>query len=337
MLPLRAAIKNLINYYQPSQPAATIPESKSMQIQREKIPVKVENVAPLDKVVHIGKISGIHEVSGTVWSCVDKISEPDDGVIYKFKLRKDYDFITEKSDQRQSNYQEQSKELFPALEIVDRATLALLNPDTPQDVRENVILRQLYWSAGRIEGDPKHPERSSNPSNWRREEYLNELKPLVGKVEENLRLLNRLGFKVHLEKNPGMFSFLFDNRGVYLFSPDRETLLFRWEQERQLNPNLPQLSIQDSAGIVDDLTFVQNFLDHGVTMSHDKEFVHDVLAHVLPYIQCILNSTIDPSRNIVEEFKILKTGIRTFVDNCLNAERLIERGKSMFRMILKLN
>lgn len=326
MLPLITSIRNFIAHYKPTQPVTVKPENRPMMIQREKIPIQTKEAAPITKVVHVKAISDIARVSGVAWQCVDQIDESDDGVIYKFKLRKEFDFITKESLDIEIIYQKKMKEIFPAVEVVNYDILLLLDPNTDHATKIDYMLKRMMLSPTRINEDKRHPFNVSFPNPAHSLAYTEKLKPLAEKMLENFELLNRLGFKVHFETNPGMLPFLFDHRGVYVSLPDRETLLFRWDQERQRNPNLPEISLEPSEGIADDLTFITNFFDRGITISDDKEFVHDLLSHVLPYLLMILEG-ITQSRNVVEDYKALKIEMRTFIDNCLNAERLIDEGK----------
>ena len=76
--------------------------------------------------------------------------------------------------------------------------------------------------------------------------------------------------------------------------PDREALLYRYNQLRTLSPtfaHLPELSIISSAGIASDLDFVQGLIDYDGLISEGKEFIHDQIIHIVPLLETAINGS----------------------------------------------
>lgn len=69
-----------------------------------------------------------------------------------------------------------------------------------------------------------------------------------------------------------------NQEGVFLELPDAEALSRRWEK------NHPGLEILSSEGVADDRTFIEAFFTHDLLISNGKEFVHDHIFHVVPYL-----------------------------------------------------
>lgn len=106
-----------------------------------------------------------------------------------------------------------------------------------------------------------------------------ELKSGTLKIREHLQLLMQLGYRTERKED-----------GVYLYLPDREALLANWETLREIDPQLPGLTIQSSEGIASDIDYVKAYFTHDAVLSTGKEFLHDHQAHILSVIVLILSS-----------------------------------------------
>ncbi len=108
---------------------------------------------------------------------------------------------------------------------------------------------------------------------------LKDLSPDAQSMRANLKDLQALGYRSERKRE-----------GVYLYLPDREALLARWDKLREARPELPSLRILASKGIADDLSFVRAFFTHDALLSTGKEFVHDHLSHVITTLALILSA-----------------------------------------------
>ncbi|HEY5259411.1 MAG TPA: hypothetical protein VIJ46_02105 [Rhabdochlamydiaceae bacterium] len=106
---------------------------------------------------------------------------------------------------------------------------------------------------------------------------LKDLSPDAQSMRAYLKDLLALGYRAERRED-----------GVYLYLPDREALLARWDKLREVRPQLPDLRILTSQGIADDLSFARAFFTHDALLSTSKEFVHDHLSHVIPTLALIL-------------------------------------------------
>jgi len=76
--------------------------------------------------------------------------------------------------------------------------------------------------------------------------------------------------------------------------PDRDALLYRYNQLRTLSPSwahLPELSITSSKGIASDMDFVQALVQSDGLISDEKEFIHDHFAHIVPLLMTARNGS----------------------------------------------
>lgn len=80
-----------------------------------------------------------------------------------------------------------------------------------------------------------------------------------------------------------------DNTGHYLYLPDKEALLARFEKLRETHPHLRALNIISSEGIASDMDFVKAYIaGYDALLSIGTEFVHDHIFHVIPTIKLML-------------------------------------------------
>ena len=88
----------------------------------------------------------------------------------------------------------------------------------------------------------------------------------------------RLGYKVY--KEGGRW---------FMELPTKEALLHGWEKLRGEDPNLPPLDIVECDGVLDDLSFAENFINRKIVLSRGCDFIHDHQAHVISAISHALH------------------------------------------------
>jgi hypothetical protein len=116
--------------------------------------------------------------------------------------------------------------------------------------------------------------------------------------------------RLHVEEFYSLgYSFENDKNGTYLQLPNREALLARW-QKLKAGSDLPDLSIESSEGISDDLSFVKAYLKHDALLSTGKEFVHDHMTHILPTITRILTEKSAYQDKKAEMVEMIKRNLR---------------------------
>lgn len=195
--------------------------------------------------------------SGHLWQCVSRHPNQDKGYIYTFQLKPEYDDITvsEGSRSRANAADECQAQISPAVEISSKIAL-LYQPGLTLPEFLELFPRSCV---------------SDKLSEFEVAEATN--------MHSLMHWLHDLGYVCR--KN---------EKGVFFEMPDREALLCRWERLREQNPNLPSLDINSSEGIASDESFTEAFLTDDALLSSNKEFIHDSTAHVIPFLELVLQS-----------------------------------------------
>lgn len=243
-----------------------------------------------------------------IWECEKGLQDPDSpGRLYVFKLPDRYDDVTE-SKQRAENLeraQEQINALFPAIQKMGWYVL-FLDPENKKKFIESA-LRYYMWSdyPDAIPGTRKY-------TNLADQLLLTKVIPYVRRMHKHAETLRKLGYGCKCDKN-----------GVYLTLPDHTALLYRWEKLRGELPGLGALDVVSMDGKADAKTFLSLFLEKGMPLDSEAEFVHDHLIHVIPMIILMLESGTYVRRREKITYEMLRDQVRAYIrDLCEKREQI---------------
>lgn len=242
-----------------------------------------------------GETQALAKKNAQIWECVSRHSDLLGGYSYRFKMKPQYDDITLHPDleARQEALREKNRAIFPAVEHLPILS-TLLDPTIGRAVKKEWLIKE-------------HVKRAT---------IDDKLKALIEtKLDVADRLID-LGYKVEATQE-----------AFYLYLPDKEALLARWEKLRQTSPELPPLKIASSVGIADDLSFIEAFFTHDVLLSNDKEFVHDHIAHVIPMLSLQLTSNKGTNPSYKAERKRLEKMVLSRYRRLLVVKKQLQDGK----------
>jgi len=182
--------------------------------------------------------------SGQMWDCIARQRVPKAGYLYTFQLK------PECRDPAQ--YEKKQKEIYPAIEAGHEEPLLFLLKRATQKK-----IKTLKEELGK-ETRETHQEKI--------QKSLTELELRLS----HYTMLEAVGYRECISSRT-------------LILPDRETLLYLYDQYRMDHPesDLPELTITSSSGIASDLDFVQANIDFDGILSDGIEFMHDHVAHIL--------------------------------------------------------
>lgn len=183
-----------------------------------------------------------------MWDCVGRRRVDCGKYVYKYRLKNEYDRFSCRADLKNS---------------VDQNVRAKNRAIYPALELEGTSLQEIgFLSKAAANELLKRDEFGDGQISWELEVRL---------------CIFMLGYR--LEKEPD---------GIYVFLPDRETLLARWEILREIYPDLPQLDVLSSEGVASELTIIEAFFTHDVVISKGAEFFHDHARHAIPRIKSLL-------------------------------------------------
>ncbi len=243
-----------------------------------------------------------------IWECKKRLQDPDSpGRLFVFKLPDMYDDVTE-SGKRAENLeraQEQINALFPAIQKMGWYAL-FLGSENKQQFLEGA-LRYFMWS-DYPDAIPGAEEYKTLADQLLKAKVL----PYVEHKLKHAETLRKLGYGCTCDKN-----------GVYLTLPDHTALLHRWEKLRKELPGLGALDIVPMNGKADAKTFLSHFLEKGVPLDSEAEFVHDHLIHVIPMIILMLDSGTYVHGGEKITYEMLRNHVRAYVrELCEKREQL---------------
>ena len=232
--------------------------------------------------IRAGQASGVKadqiEVSkrsGEMWECVKRTPDVEDGYLYTFRLKDEYDDVSSKKPVRLYAAEEKVKEIFPAIEPYSSS----VQQYDPALTKEKFL--QLKFANAVQEYEMTYPDQFE----FQKDEIIMQIRlitlPIFKRQWNEIQTFKILGLGVE-----------FCEDGVYFTLPDKNALLARWEKLREMRPELPKLHVHSSEGIADDMDFVEAYFTHDVLMSDGKEFIHDYFAHILPTIGLMVSSEV---------------------------------------------
>lgn len=258
---------------------------ENIDIKERKIAKKeVEPTAAVTKTTKISEKEDVERKSSLLWECVERIPQEEGGFIYKFKFRDEFKEF--------EKYQEINHGLFPAVEYSEDICKQILKPSTKS--LEEEIENQI----------PAETKVFLNADGLKIFEDQIRSKYLAGKI------LLDLGIE-------------YDDKENCLYLPDKDVLMSRWKEVKEIYPHLADLDIIESDGIASDEDFVEAHMVHTTIQSSGAEFVHDTLLHIMPTLSIMLGDIID-------------TGDTTFLqsreslkDHIKNLQSKVEKFKSL--------
>lgn len=231
----------------------------------------------------------IKKRDGHLWECIGRTFQGV-GYIYQFKLREVYDDFTpsELLETRKKAALEKNLEINPAAEPRPQDIFFL-----DENLSNEILFQEELNIASRI--FPVLPD-------FMYEGVSEEIKSITRRgIESNRQELAKKQLNTKLELRDDLKFLGYNCRcipeGVYIDLPDQETLLSQWKLLQEKYPHLPDLSINSSEGVADDLSFVQSLFTHDALLSKGIEFVHDQGSHVLRLISLLLST-----KNVSKEF-----------------------------------
>lgn len=206
--------------------------------------------------------------SGEMWECVDRIAVPDSvGYDYVFRLKDEY--MTASDVIITDAVRAKVEEIFPAVEPFENMLGPSLMHLTCLEKAQGDKAKLLNEFIDADSHVPGFHQKQTDPA------YQSTYERAV-RLSVQADLLERAGYKIEHKDD-----------GVYLYLPDREALLARWEKMRETTPELPRIKIVPSEGVADDLAYIEAFLSSDALLSNGKEFVHDSTVHVMGLIRLV--------------------------------------------------
>jgi hypothetical protein len=224
---------------------------------------------PDSKVINTDpQIKAIEKKSGQLWKCISREANPEGGYFYRFRFKPKFLDPTLMQAKR--------LEIFPAVELVPEGIYGILDESfTLQEIQQ--LNKQLAYKKAWL-GFAPLAHKSDQPSSSDIEIVKREVTQIEYEIKENKILLNfmrfmkRLGFRIDQT-----------HYGFEVVFPDREVLLQRYNDCRT-HDDLPEIRIIDSDGVASDIEFCEALIENDALISEDKEFFHDIVAHVIPLL-----------------------------------------------------
>lgn len=229
----------------------------------------------LGKGIYTNEGEEIKKRSCHLWDCIGRRPNPNGGYIYQFKTKPEYDYVAPADYQtkldRKAEAERTNKEIYPGIEIGAHIAIGW-DPnvlENSQFLRNNLTCK--LTNAHKIKDLFIDPTSPLNYVIW---------SPF------SLNDLLELGYRGELvTEQKGQIS-----PGIYFELPDRDALLANWQKMQERKPELPDISIPESAGIAGDLEFITAFLIDDGLLSNGVEFLHDHTIHLSRILTLIFNS-----------------------------------------------
>lgn len=279
---------------------------------------------------HLEKLSNaqkeIAQRSSVIWVCIARIPNRDGGYLYQFKLRDKFDYITDYStistEELKSKVEEmyQTKRLiYPALETCG---LEALHLSSLLKFEEYLTFLSLFCALNYIQQNKKYDYEINT---------IEKIKKILLQSEfffdngvslyKTAMVLNELGLNAQRKDD-----------GVYLSLPDREAFLVRWENFRCANPQMPEFKIKESEGIAGHEEFILAYLQNDLLLSKGKEFIHDIIIHLISRLKLIFDS---PEKYLSEKDRINLLILKKF-QRLLLVEEEIKKGTLSSEEVVEL-
>lgn len=268
----------------------------------------IPNATHISAEVEETKEQAIKNRDGHLWTCTDRIQEPE-GFVYRFKLRKKFDTseytyfanVSEQAKQKWMAANEILETIFPATE---KRVEALTD--------SNVWNWEMYHRGTR-NADPTYRILKNKLKSGE----INSIPVPIRNRNVN-EVLVKLGYKLEITKD-----------GIYLNLPDEKVLVERWNKmvDAQPEKRLRKLIVLASKGVANDNEFSQAFILRKILLSTGSEYVHDHQIHIIP-ILCYMLEESDSYDEAREMYSTLVAGLVEKVNRArgLIAQKISEIG-----------
>lgn len=243
------------------------------------------------------------DLETAAWECVDRITGKNRiGFVYKFKLRDAYNpeipgSISIKTPQL-SLYKDKLLNLaknhyaeYPAIAPTYFDSIATIDKKDLDRANKVKMYGDFFFSNFfPFKDDPVVSDADFNV-------FVNSVENRYNMhffniFYSNYQDLDDLNFKIKYANLLGIKSEK-TQEGIFMYMPDKDALKYNYEQLRKMPglSALPDISILDANGALNDEDFIWGFLTHTITLSSSKEFLHDGYLHVLPTLLHIIKTT----------------------------------------------
>lgn len=308
--------------YSLSIPPSSIPPSLSTNVQSaqsEQVAAESKMKANIKTWVSPQRKQELEKLKSKLWTCVDiipnKENRPGNYLVYRLEnsLRtiehgEGYD------DKKILNALEAENLTYPGSEPLDYNLISLLN--MPLEEKIDLYIRTLTRTQA---------VTTSNQSRFLQIlDFFNYLTFSASSVEvlhqsylksskEDSEYLNIINYFFRVSEVVRTLGFVSKDTkdGFFLQIPDRDALLYAYNELREKEKFLAPLDIHLCDTIVDDRTYIENFLSHTVIVAKDGAFVHDNVSHVIAAIMLLIQSSQNPGKEKYAKidryrFKIIK-------------------------------